>query len=285
MQEFASLPEVTVAQARKRAIRDAMSSTDVTSVESMLSRAKTDMQVYHAAKRRRVAADDAALIAWRMDEGRVKVESTLAALPTIVPLSKRLTAVPATAEGTSVIELLPKSGEFATVTKFLDEAGAGSNFQKCSRDDWRGKHQPIMHSECPSLSARRKRKKPACSDVGVCIECTAAGRELYCLRCRFYQVTKPAFVEHMELIDDRRIVLKLVGTRDAITEEFERDLAERCGKPVDAVHLEYWWHIGKYVKSPISSCFKEFGVHAPLALGDVAVEASPTDFDLQALPY
>lgn len=126
----------------------------------------------------------------------------------------------------------------------------------CLDGDWKSKHAPILHDDCPPLPRLPPRpKKPLCSEVGVCL-CCDSGRMTYEMRNKFLRVMKCVCKKGSmgyRLLLDRCLVLQLHGHRSAAAED---PWAIAAGEQeIGSVDTKLYLHIGAHSFSPYFSTF------------------------------
>ena len=161
--------------------------------------------------------------------------------------------------------------------KVLENHNA-SNMKHMLLADWSAKNRQIDHnSACaisePSAEERKRMRKPACHEVGICL-CDKEGDAIYRMRCSLLRVLRSRVRQNTyerQLLREGFLVACLRGARPGPANDFEAALSEIIGGPTEALDTTLYWHLGFVNLSPVVPTFlpldatagSEGGMQAP----------------------
>jgi hypothetical protein len=158
----------------------------------------------------------------------------------------------------NVLFFAPKIENASRFLEWIATEPGRTNIGPLLDDDWRVKHLPILHDECPPLGPAPKRVlRPSCHAVGVCL-CSGPGPSVYKLRNKFLRQMKLALRKGSrgyELLVSKKVVACLRGHRDGAESPWEAADRVLDGDVADASALVKWWHIGAQCFSPYVPTF------------------------------
>jgi len=150
-------------------------------VQQAMTSARLQRCVHRDVLARR-AEQDAGQVRAHVEQLDQAKASLVAALPPLAGFPGELR--PVATSSTSTMALVPEVESSKTLVQMLHASRQKTNLGQALDNDWKSKHQPILHDKCVPLPDAVPRKgRPPCDEAGVCL-CSPKGKQTFHLRNR-----------------------------------------------------------------------------------------------------
>ena len=199
------------------------------------------------------------LLAWYRDRGVQLVDHVQQMLPWAASTLTNFTPVPDSS--CQVVKFCPPAHRLTKVFSRVAHEATRTNHIRIVEADFLKKCDPILHNSCPEITDPNpppRQYRPSCRLCEVCICPGGPGEDIWKLRNRYLAAQKQVFRRDgplLPLLRDRRIVVRLQGFQDPITDPWEMRDASKRGTSHALFEKEFWLAIAHQSLTPYSPTF------------------------------
>ena len=263
-----------------RAIATALKDPTAVNLKQMLTLARNTLRKERQVQRDRVHMYEDALHEWR----RGFEPKAWAAIANMSRRAQEFGFVaecmPTPAAGITM-KLLTANSIVASIAKRVVAEARNNGLSRALDHDWREKHKPIMHKECPVIDEDAKGiiSKPPCWRLGLCI-CSEDGKLREKFRAAFYKVMKARFPmnsPNRPLVRSKHIIVMLRAVKAVDDNPWAVAAADMMQAQHEPSDHTLFWHIAAHSFSPFRSTFRPLILETQTDAGD-----GDPEFHLQA---